>query len=454
MTGFLIVWIGQFVSLMGSNMTGFAMTIWAYKLTGSATALALVGVFYMTPFLAISPVAGALVDRSNRKLMMMLSDLAAGLVTIGILILYSLGLLQIWHIYIASAIQGFFQSFQWPAYSAAVTTMLPKEQFGRANGIMSFVESGSGIFAPLVAGALLPLIGLAGILIIDIVTFVAAIGALLWVVVPQPQETEVGRQSKGSLLKESVFGFGYIVKRPSLLGLQLVFLAGNLFSGIANTVNAPMILSRSNFNELVFGSVNSIGAIGGVVGGLLMGVWGGPKRKSYGVLSGWLAVGLFSMLLMGLGRGLVIWAIASFISSLIVPYLNGSNQALWQAKVAPDVQGRVFSIRRLIAWISTPLSALIAGPLADYVLEPAMARGGSFASFFEPLVGSGAGTGMSLMYIFCGLGAVAVAVVAYFFKPVRLADTLMPDFDSPSPESAAAQAATLALETDAKDSAG
>ena len=430
MRGFVIFWLGQVISLVGTQMSGFGLTIWAYQLTGSATALALVGFFFITPLLLLSPVAGALVDRSNRKLMMMLSDLASGLATVVVAILYVSGHLQIWHLYVTGAISGAFQAFQWPAFSAAITLMLPKEQYGRANGMMGLAESGSGILAPILAGALLGLIGLGGILAIDIITFVFAVGALLFIHVPQPQQTAAGLESQGSLWQESLYGFRYILQRPSLLGLQLVFLCGNFVSSIAHTLAAPMILARTDNNSLIFGSVNSIGAIGGVIGGLAMSAWGGPKRRVHGVLMGWALAGLFGTLLMGLGRGLPVWGVAVFIGAGISPIINASNQAIWQAKVAPDVQGRVFAIRRLIAWFVTPLSMLIAGPLADFVMEPAMRTDSSMTALFSPLVGSGPGAGMALIFVFAGLGMIAVGLGSYLIPTVRNAEALLPDHDS------------------------
>lgn len=202
MFGFTVVWVGQIVSLLGTSMTGFAQTLWAYEVTRSATALALVGFFFVTPLLIFSPIAGAIVDRYNRKMMMMVSDLASGLTTIVILILYTSGNLEIWHLYITAAFQGFFQTFQWPAYSAAITTMLPKEQYGRANGMMALAESASGIFAPMLAAAMMAFVGFGGILTIDIITFIFAIGALLLVEIPQPKVTEAGLESRGSIWKE------------------------------------------------------------------------------------------------------------------------------------------------------------------------------------------------------------------------------------------------------------
>ena len=430
MFAFGIIWIGQIVSLLGTNMTGFALTIWAYEITGSATALALVGFFFVTPMLLFSPLAGAIVDRYDRKLMMMISDLASGLATIAILILYLTDHLQIWHLYITGAFQGFFQTFQWPAYSAAITTMLSKEQYGRANGMMSLAESASGIFSPLLAGALLSVVGLAGILTIDIVSFVFAIGALLFVAIPKPQITEEGHQGQGSIWKEAAYGFRYILARPSLLGLQIVFLLGNFFVSIPFAILAPMILASTGNNELIFGSVSSTGAIGGVLGGVVMSAWGGPKRRVHGVLAGWAVSSLLGVVLMGLGRSLPIWAVASFFGAFFVPIINGSNQAIWQAKVAPDVQGRVFSIRRLIAWFVNPAAMLIAGPLADFVMEPAMQPKGALSDTFAGLVGTSPGAGMSLIFIFTGLVAMCVGMGGYLFPVVRNAEIILPDHDA------------------------
>ncbi|HMV29536.1 MAG TPA: MFS transporter, partial [Anaerolineales bacterium] len=266
MFAFTIVWLGQIISVLASAMSQFGLTIWMYEKTQSATALGLMQVFFITPFLIISPIAGVMVDRHNRKLMMMVSDLTAGLATILILIFQSLGVLQFWHLYVASIIYGLGNAFQWPAYSAAISTMVPKDQYGRANGMMSLIEAGPGVFAPLLAGALLPLIGLTGILVIDVVTFSFAVGALLIVHIPQPERTVEGVQGKGSVWQEAVFGFKYIFARPSLLGLQMVFFFGNLFSGILFTLLAPMILARTDNNSLMFGTVQTAGAIAGVVG--------------------------------------------------------------------------------------------------------------------------------------------------------------------------------------------
>ena len=440
MFAFTLVWLGQIVSVLATNMTQFGLTIWVYEKTGSATALGLMQVFFITPFLIISPFAGVMVDRHNRKLMMMVSDLGAGLATVGLLILQALGLLQLWHLYVFSVIAGLGNAFQWPAYSAAISTMIPKEQYGRANGMMSLVEMGPGVIAPLLAGALLPFIKLTGIMLMDVITFVSAIAVLLVVHVPQPPRTQEGQKGQGSIWKEAAYGFRYIFARPSLLGLQLVFFCGNLFAGIAFTVFAPMILARTGNNSVIFGTVQSVGAVGGVIGGVIMSAWGGFKRRVHGVLLGWILSSLFGMVVLGVGRSLPLWIPGMVLATIFVPLVNGSNQAIWQAKVAPDLQGRVFSARRLIAWFTNPITPLIAGPLADFVLEPAMRQGGTLTGVFGWLVGIGPGAGMALIVIFSGLGGALVGLAGYLFPAVRNAEDLLPDHDT-APAAATAAAA-------------
>ena len=431
MIGFTVVWIGQIVSVLASGMTSFAMTIYMYQQTHSATAMGFVQVAYITPFLIMSPIAGVMVDRYNRKLMMMVSDIAGGIATLSLFILYATGHLQYWHIYIAVAVSGIGTTFQWPAYSAAISTMVSKEQYGRANGMMSLIEAGPGVVSPFLAGALIPIIQIGGILLIDSITFWTAIFALALVFVPQPPRTAVGDESKGSFWKEAAFGFKYIFARPSLLGLQMVFFFGNLFAGISFTVLAPMILARTSQNTVILGSVESAASIGMVAGGIAMSAWGGFKKRTHGVLLGWIATALLGNIIFSLGRGLPIWIPAVLLSGIFVPIVNASNQAIWQAKVAPDLQGRVFSARRLIAWFTNPISPIIGGTLSDFVLEPTMKnQANSFARFFGPIFGSGPGSGMSLLIFICGFAILLVGITGYFVPAIRDAEAMLPDHDA------------------------
>jgi MFS family permease len=437
MRAFTIVWLGQVVSLIGTAMTQFAITIWAWEQTGDALALAGVAAFSFGPAVLFSPIAGALVDRSNRKLVMMISDIAAGITTIALFLLYSSGQLQIWHLFVAGAIEGTFQAFQWPAYSAAISMMIPKEQYARANGMMSLAESGSGILAPVLAGALYVAIRLDGIMLLDIVTFLVAIGALLIVHIPQPPVTAEGRAGQGSFWREVIYGFQYILERRSLLGLQLMFFCANLTGSFFFTLLAPMILSRTANSTTTLGLILGIASAGGVAGSLLLTAWGGPKRRVHGVLIGMILTGLLGEMLMGIGQTLVIWSVAAFFSSFFIPILNGSNQAIWQAKVAPDVQGRVFATRRFIAQVSGPPAALLAGFLADAVFEPAMQPGGSLAPVLGGLVGVGPGSGIALMLILSGLAGALAALAGYAFPVIRNAEDLLPDHQGPAADTPA-----------------
>ena len=429
MTAFIVVWIGQIISILASGMSQFALSLWMYDQTKSATAMGLMQVFFITPFLVMSVPAGVMVDRYNRKLMMMLSDFAAVLATGMVFVLYALGRLEFWHLYVAAVMNGLGNTFQWPAYSAAISTMVSKEQLGRANGLMSLMEAGPGVLAPILAGALYPIMGLTGLLGIDVATFFIAIGALAFVFIPQPQRTQEGEQASGGMLKEAWSGFQYIFARPSLLGLQMVFFFGNLFSGMTFTLLAPMVLARTGQNSIIFGSVQTIGAVGGILGGIIMSIWSGLKRRQFGVIFGWMTEGIFFVILLGVGRGLPVWGTAMVLGGLIGALINTSNQAFWQAKVAPDLQGRVFSARRLIAWLTQPISPIIAGILADYVLEPAMRTESTLSTTFGGLVGTGPGAGMSLLMIFCGIIITLVGLIAYFIPAIRNADKLLLDHD-------------------------
>ncbi|UCC32997.1 MAG: MFS transporter [Candidatus Bathyarchaeota archaeon] len=426
MLAFTIIWIGQVISLLGTAMTGFALTIWAWQITGQATALALVGFFTFAPTLLVTPFAGALVDRWNRKFVMMISDLAAIVSTTVVFLLFWTGNLQIWHLYLTGAFSGAFGAFQFPAYSAAVTTMVSKEQYGRASGMLSTAQFASNIFAPVMAAIFLGIIGIAGILAIDMFTFLIAIGALLAVHVPQPAITQEGQKSKGSLWKESVYGFRYIRERPSLLALLLVFFCVNLVAPFAFTLLSPMLLARTGNDAAALGIVQSAIGIGGLVGGVVLSIWGGPKRKIHGILGGLILVTL-GMMLIGLGRSPLIWVLIAFFMIFFVPIINGSSQAIWQTKVAPDVQGRVFAARGMIAQIGAPVAMLLAGPLADQVFEPAMTLGGSWVPIFGWLVGSGPGAGMALMFVISGALGMLVGFGGYAIPIVRNVEDILAD---------------------------
>jgi MFS transporter, DHA3 family, macrolide efflux protein len=429
MLGLTIVLAGQAISILASGMTGFALSIWVFQKTSSATSLGIMTSAFTLPYLLIIPLAGVLVDRYNRKLMMMVSDLAAGLGSLTILILLSTGHLQIWHFYLVNILIGLGNAFQWPAYSAAITTMVPKEQYGRANGLMSFVQAGPSAVAPLLAGALLPVIGLQGILLIDVVTFVLAIGALLMVHVPPPVRTKEGLAGKGNLLQEAAFGFKYIFKRPSLLGFVVMLFFANLFLGFPNSVHVPLILSRTGNSSIILGAVETAGALSWTLGSVIMSAWGGPKRRIHGVLLGWTVYCLAGNLVFGLGRSVGIWVPAILVAGIGSSIGIATSTSLLQVKVAPDVQGRVFSARRMLTWFPDTFTPVLGGLLADQLMEPVMQNGSWLSKLFGWMAGTSPGSGMAVMMVVFGILTILATMSGYVFPRIRNMEDLLPDHD-------------------------
>jgi len=424
---FLLVWSGQVLSMVGSAMTAFALSIWAYQKTGLATSLALVDFFFLGATIVATPLAGVYVDRWNRKLTMMLSDLLAVTATIAALVLYLSGHLQIWHLYVAASMQGIGSAFQWPAYSAAISQMMPKEHYARASGLMSLADSGSYIVAPILAGLLIRVVHVGGIMTIDIATFGVAILALLAVEIPR-HVPDVSAQE--SMWRQMTFGFRFIRDRGPLLSLVSIFAVSNFMIMLSDPLLTPMILARTGQNATALGFAQSAAGIGGALGGFLLGVWGGPKAKVRGILLGdplnFMAMGLCVFF----GRGPVIWAAGFLVSQCVGTMTNGLSQSIWQAKVPAGLQGRVFSARRMIAWMVMPIATLLAGPLADKVFEPAMRPGGALVSIFSHVVGTGAGAGMAVMFLLSATAASVVTLAGFLIPRLRNLEKLLPDHDA------------------------
>jgi MFS family permease len=429
MTGLTIVLLGQAISILASSMTGFALSIWVFQETGSATSLGIMQTAFTLPYLLIIPLAGVMVDRYNRKLMMMVSDLCAGLGTVAILVLLATGSLQIWHFYLVNCVIGLGNAFQWPAYSAAISTMVPKEQYGRANGMMSFVQAGPGVIAPLLAGALLPLIKLNGILLIDVATFVIAIGALLMVHVPAPVKTIEGEKGKGNMLQEAAFGFKYIFARPSLFAYVIMLFCANLFLGMSMSVEVPLVLSRTGNSSIILGAVQTAGAVSWTVGSIVMSIWGGPKRRMLGAIFGWVGFCLFGGILFGLGRNLGIWIPAILVAGLGSNLGTATSQAILQVKVAPDVQGRVFSARRMLTWFPDTFTPILGGLLADFIMEPSMKGNGLIARTFGWMTGHTAGSGMAVIMVVFSLLTIMVMLWGFANPRIRNLEDILPDHD-------------------------
>ncbi len=431
---FRIIWFGQLVSLLGTGMTRFALLIWAYERTEAATTVALLGFYIFLPIVIVSPIAGIVVDRFSRKWVMIVADVSAGVFTIFLYFLFRNGLLEVWHIFAALGIAGILEAFQGPAYTAASTLILPKEDYSRAMGMRSIAEYAGQIGAPIMAGLFFALVGLDGIMLIDIVTFLFATVTLFFITLPESKvdvEESVNSVSGWrNLLEQSKFGTRFIWERKGLLGLLTLFMGINFFAALTWFAVLPaLILARTGGDEQILGLVQGALGLGGVVGGIILTYSGGPKKKIHGVL-GFCALSFFlGDMSLAIGKSPVVWIVGAFVGAFFIPFIIGGQQAIWQSKVHPRFQGRVFAARQMWQMSSMPVAFLLAGYLADQVLGPRLVLGGSLVPFLGGLVGVGTGAGIGAMFFVTAILGALMGLFGYLIPVVRDVEKELPDHD-------------------------
>lgn len=424
MPSFIAIWFGQVISLIGSGLTGFALGVWVYQTTGSATQFSLIYLFTELPAILVAPVAGAIADRWDKRWVMILSDVGSALGTAAIALLFWLGKLEIWHIYLAMALSSTCKGFQVPTYNAIPTLLVGKENFGRANGMIQLGKAAGHLFSPILAGILVEIIQLQGIIAIDFATFGFALLTLLIVRLPDQQKSSDKNKNQTSFWTDINYGWQYILARSGLLMMLIFFVVTNFTIGLVQVLITPMVLSFTNAQ--VLGRILSLAAVGWLVGGVLMSVWGGFNRRVNGVFAFELVLGA-AIFVAGLRPNPVLITAAAFMFFLSVPIITGSSNAIWQVKVAPEVQGRVFAMRGAIAWSSFPLAYIVAGPLAEYVFQPLLVSEGLFADSLGRLIGVGEGRGIGLLFIVIGIFIMLATIVAYQYPPIRLVEDRLPD---------------------------
>jgi DHA3 family macrolide efflux protein-like MFS transporter len=424
---FFTIWAGQLISLIGSQLTGFALGVWVYEQTKSVSLLALVQVAQQAPFIILSPIAGVFADRWNRRTAMIISDLGAGLAVLAAGILYVTGHLQPWMTIPIVLVMSTFHTLMWPAFTASVTLLVPKKHYGRANGFVQLGEALPQIAGPALAGALYVAIHIGNMALIDFATYVISVLLLLlFVRIPNPPTTTEGKESKGSVWKEMRFGWDYIVKRKGLLALLIFFLVTNLLSGFMGPLIVPLILD--NWDAATLGYISTLMGVGMLVGTLAMSAWGGGKRKVYTLMGASILSSVF-VSIVGLRASLPLIAVCGIGIMLFGPFMNACSQAIWQAKVAPDIQGRVFAVRRTIAWSAGLISPLMAAPLADYVFKPAMKAGGVLAPILGPIFGVGESRGVGVMISLVGILTLMVTIIAWLIPAIRRVELDLPDHE-------------------------
>ncbi len=437
MRTFYLIWFGQMISIIGSSLTSFGLGVWVFERTGSATQFALIAVAAVLPGILISPIAGAVVDRYDRRKVMIIADLCAGLSTMAVALLLFSGQLEIWQIYITAFISSSASAFQNPAWSASITQLVPKSRLERAAGLVSGAQGVSMILAPAIAGMLLGVIGLSGIIMVDFATFLFAVGMLLLVRFPAYERTTT-QAKKESFWHDVRYGWQYLLARRGLFALILYFTFINFTFALVGELLTPMVLSFAQPSEL--GLVISAMGVGMMVGSVLMATWGGPKRKmitiyGFGILQG------VAMILIGWRESIALLAGMHFVLLIGSPLVNGSIQVLLQRKVEPDVQGRVFATGRMLAMAAIPLAYLLSGPLADQVFRPLLRENGALAGSVGQIIGVGDGRGMGLMFILAGLLTLIGTGVTLVYRPMRRVEYDLPDVlpDEPPPPAPAVE---------------
>ncbi len=422
MKTFITVWAGQVLSQIGSTMTGFALSIFIYQETGSVTRLATVLLAANLPAILLAPVAGVWVDRLDRRLVMMVSDSAAGLGALALLSLAWRSELTFWPVLVVAGLGSAAGSFQEPAYRASIVTLVPTDRLGRANGMIEMGPALGTLIAPAIAGALIVSVGVEAVLAVDVVTFIAAVGTLAVVRFPRLAPVE-GRAAR-SMKLEVLEGLHYLRDRSGLLGLLSMAAGLNFFLVFANVLWLPVFLGLGD--EATIGLVMTGVGLAMVAGSVVMSAWGGPERLVR-TMVGLLVVAGVMLSVSGLRPSLWLAGGAVMAFMFFIPLVNGISQTLWQRKVEPAIQGRVFSTRRMIATIASPIAYVAAGPLADGVFEPLLAPDGPLSPSIGEIVGVGAGRGAALLIVLSGIGVVAVAGGAWLVPAVRNIERDVPD---------------------------
>ncbi len=365
---FFSVWVGQAFSLLGSALVQFALVWWLTETTGSATVLAMATLVAVLPSVFLSPFSGALVDRWNRRLVMMMADGLIALVTVGLAGLFLIGAERVWMIYLVMFLRSAGGGFHWAAMQASTSLMVPEEHLSRVAGLNQSLRGGVNIIGPPLGALLLAVIPLQGILAIDVATAALAIVPLFFVRIPQPEAEsgESGPVAEVSVLQDVAEGFRYVRGWPGLFAVLVMASIINLLLTPASSLMPILVTDHFGGEALELGWLESAWGGGVVAGGLILGAWGGFRRRILTSLMGLTGIGLGFLLVGLVPPSAFLLAVGGiFVAGMMNPITNGPLFSIIQASVEPGMQGRVFALVQSMAAAATPLGMLVAGPVAD-----------------------------------------------------------------------------------------
>lgn len=414
---FIALSVGLVLSILGSAVTGLALGAWVFQHTGSATMYSITLLINLLPMVIFGPIAGALVDRWDRRTILIVSEVVSASTILGLAFVYQAGSLQPWHIFIAVGIQSLVRAVQLPALSSVVVLLAPKEHVARANGLIMLAQALGNTVGFAAGGLLLVTIQLSGVLLVDFATFLVNIAILLCIQIPRPPRSAVGAEAAGAgLLAEIRVGWRVLSSRRGLMAVLLFSATLNISLGYADALLTPLVLSFASAAGL--GLVVASMGVGAIVGSSALATWGGPRRRITGLagfalpLGGFLCVG-------ALRPSLPLIVLAALGFTFCFTIMEGTVRNVLQLEVEPDVQGRVFATYNMVAGASLASSYLLAGPIADRFFEPRMRADGPLAESVGSVIGTGPGRGMALFMLLVGLAMLATAVVAFLQPSLR-----------------------------------
>ncbi|MCX5205526.1 amino acid adenylation domain-containing protein [Streptomyces sp. NBC_00237] len=421
---FLAVATGQQLSMIGSALTEFALPVWIYLQTGSLFQLGLLAAFGLVPGIVVAPLAGAVVDRGDRRTVMLWGDVAAGLTQAALLVLYLSGSLEIWHCYVMISVLSTALAFQRVAWGSAVPQLVPKRFLGRANGVVQMALGLAQFLVPLIAVGILHVIGLGGILVFDVVSYLIATGVTLALRFPDVMAA-TRRESVGAEIRA---GFQRALGSRHFRAMLFWFAVLNIFLSPLFLLVTPLVLSFST--TAAAGWVATAAGLGAVLGGLTLLVWGGPRRmRLRGVL--FAALGLASACVVtGLRPSVAVVAAGAFGMTYGLALLNGIYATVVQTKVPMRFHGRVIAVNTMVAWSTLPVGFALVAPSGPGLLQPLMDEGGALASSVGALIGTGDGRGIGLLYLVFGLAMAALVLISFCIPVLARFDREVPDADS------------------------
>ncbi len=408
------------LSSLGSATTSFALNVWVYQQTGSYSIFATLAIVTALPGLLFAPIAGAIVDRYSRQRLLILCDAFAALTILVVLLASMFSLLTIWIVGGASVVLALLRTLAWPASAAAVSQLTTPEQRPRINGVNETLEGVVVVASPALGVMLFEMVGIPGVAIADVVSYLVCMAVVASIVFADDDKARAAAESQESgfskLWVDCTFGFRWIFAHRDLTRLLLFLATINLACSVFVVAYTPYILSFSSPSMLAVCLV--CGGAGTIVGGAAFTASGGLRRSETGVLIGAMTLGA-AMALFGISRTSSVLFIAAFFYGAALPLINASSQTIWQSRVPIDLQGRVFSVRRMIAWGLNPISVLLSIPLVTTVFEPALHLGGGNWNLAQ-LWGSGPPGAIGLMLSLGGIGCLGVATYLLHCDGLRI----------------------------------